>query len=196
MAQEFESREKILSYVEDLKVLTGFRDTDCDTLRRYRDVALRWGPSIVKEFYDTLFSYPPTASVFRPGERARRERALGEWYGRLFEGECGEDFWLWQWYVGVVHIKRKIYNRYMLAMTSRLQQIFLEKALGELPRHEAVRLYTAFKRLTDVIAGIIAEGYHLTYIESLEAVAGINPVLAERMMRIHIERALEKYRRR
>lgn len=194
MPGEFESREKILSYVEDLKTLTGFGEEDAETLRNYKDVALKWGPDIVKEFYDTLFSYPPTAAVFKPGERAEREKTLREWYEKLFEGNYDEAFWLWQWYVGVVHIKRKIYNRYMLAMMSRVQQVFLRKALEELPHDEAVRLCLAFKRLTDVIAGIIAEGYHLTYIESLEAVAGINPALAERMMKLHIERALEKYR--
>ncbi len=186
-------KEEVLRYVEDLIRLTGFSEKDGETLAKYRDVALKWANDVVKEFYDTLFSYEPTAKVFREGERPLREKTLREWYERLFDGKYDDSFWLWQWYVGIIHIKRKVYNRYMLAMMGRVQLAFLRKALSELPPDEAIELCTAFKRLTDVIAGLIAESYHLTYIYSLEAVAGIKPALAEKMMSLHLNRELEKY---
>ncbi len=185
--------EKVLGYVKDLKTLVGLTEKDAETLVKYRDVALKWRDDVVKMFYDTLFSYPPTASVFMEGERKAREETLRRWYERLFEGNFDDDFWIWQWYVGVVHIKRKIYNRYMLAMMGRVQAAFAERAFSELPLEQAMELAFAFKRVTDVIAGIIAEGYHLTYIESLEAIAGVKPAIAERMMKLHIEKVLREF---
>ncbi|MFN3920509.1 MAG: hypothetical protein ACK4JF_09530 [Methylohalobius sp.] len=40
---------------------------------------------------------------------------------------------------------------------SRVQQLFLERCLDELPAEQAKALYAAFKRT--VVAGLIAEGY-------------------------------------
>ncbi len=161
------SREEVLSYVDDLKFLTGLSKEDLEILKKHKDIALQWTDDLVKSFYDTLFAYEPTASVFKEGERKEREKTLSEWYRGLFE-EADKNFFIWQWYVGIVHIKRKVYNRYMLGMISKVQQIFMDKAIQNLPMEEALELYRAFKKITDVIAGIIAESYHQTYVESLQ----------------------------
>ncbi len=186
------SKEEVLKYTEDLKFLTGLSSNDLEILKKYKDIALQWTDDLVKSFYDILFSYEPTASIFREGEREERENTLKDWYRRLFE-EINSDFWIWQWYVGIVHIKRKVYNRYMLGMLSRIQQMFLDKAVQNLPIEEALELYRAFKKATDVIAGVIAEGYHLTYVESLQTVAGVDKQFVGKIMKLHLDKAMKEF---
>ncbi len=79
----------------------------------------------------------------------------------------------------------------MLGMTSRLQQLVLEKCVSTLDKNDALGLYTAFKRVTDVVAGMIAEGYFVNYVESLENVLGFNRGLIDRMMEMEIENRMQ-----
>jgi hypothetical protein len=51
----------------------------------------------------------------------------------------------------------------MLGMMHRTQQFFLDKCLATFDQEEALSIFEAFKRVTDVAAGIIAEGYHTPY---------------------------------
>jgi hypothetical protein len=48
-------------------------------------------------------------------------------------------------------------------MMHRTQQFFLAKCLATYEQAEALKIYTAFKRVTDIAAGIIAKGYHTSY---------------------------------
>jgi hypothetical protein len=74
----------------------------------------------------------------------------------------------------------------MFGMMSRVPQIFLRKCLEAFEPLQAERIYNAFKRLTDVIAGLIAESYYLSYIEAMEHVGGIRLALIQRMIDVEI----------
>jgi hypothetical protein len=143
--------------------LTELSDQDRLILSRTADKTQLWVDEFVKMFYDTLFGYPPTSARFREGERPVREKTIRNWYLQVVRGDFGEDFWEAQWRVGQAHIERQIHNSYMQGMMHRSQQFFLAKCLAAYEEEEAVQIYTAFKRVTDVAAGIIADGYHTAY---------------------------------
>jgi len=149
--------------VESLIDLTGFSDEDCRVLRNSAERTRLWADEFVKMFYDKLFSYPHTAELFQEGERPQREQTVRDWYLKVVGGELDSDFWAAQCQVGQRHIHRKILNSYMHGMMNLAQDFFLEKSLAAFPREEGVRLFQAFKRATDVAAGIIAESYHSPY---------------------------------
>ncbi|KAA3643509.1 MAG: globin [Chloroflexi bacterium] len=176
-----------------LVTLTGFTDEDNTVLKKHKDQTQSWGDEIVQDFYDTLFGYSSTSEVFRKGERPDREETLRNWYFEVTSGELPKDFWNHQWFVGLVHIKRKVSNPYMFGMMSRVQQLFLGKCLQEFPLDQVEEIFGAFKRLTDVIAGLIAEGYFINYVEAMVHVGGLNVELVDRMMHIEIENMLEKH---
>lgn len=48
-------------------------------------------------------------------------------------------------------------------MMHQSQQFFLEKCLATFEQEGGLKVYNAFRRVTDIAAGIIAEGYHTLY---------------------------------
>lgn len=180
----------------DLQVLTGISEEDYQTISAHSELTQSWIDDVVKAFYDTLFSYENTLKVFPKGkaERPEREQTLRRWYMQITSGNINEAFWWQQWLVGLIHIKVKVSNTYMLGMTSKVQQLFLEKCMSHLDTAEALKLYGAFKRVTDVVATLIAEGYFINYVESLENVLGFNRGLIERMMELEITKRIEDLR--
>ncbi len=180
--------------LQDLITLTGLSEQDSQILRESAPQTEKWADEIVKAFYDTLFAYEPTARVFKEGERPEREITLRNWYLTVVRGDLSPEFWRWQWIVGLVHIPRGISNPFMFGMMSRVQQIFLHKCLQEFDPPQAEKVYSAFKRVTDVVAGLIAEGYFQNYIIAMERVAGFRKSLIERMLDMEIHKMLSEAR--
>ena len=178
-----------------LKRLVGWSEADASRLAQHADLTSTWAETIVQDFYDTLFDYEPTAKIFHPDERPAREKTLTNWYLHVVHGQVDDDFWRQQWRVGLVHIPRRVTNDFMLAMMSRIQQRFLEKAYAHLPPEEARSLFLAFKRTTDVIAGLIAEGYRQGYIAAMQDLLGFQPELLERMLHLHTKDLIERLAR-
>ena len=63
-----------------------------------------------------------------------------------------------------------------------------------MPPAEAEKVFGAFKRVTDIVAGLIAEGYFANYIVAMERSAGFKKALVERMMNVEIGKMLEEVR--
>jgi hypothetical protein len=82
----------------------------------------------------------------------------------------------------------------MMAMMSRVQQIFLAKSMAELPPAEAQALYGAFKRITDVVAGLVAEGYRQGYADAVADITGMRGALMDRMADVAVDRLLSRAR--
>ncbi len=180
--------------LEHLFVLTGYSGQDPKILSTHRETTTAWTEIVVQAFYDTLFSYPPTASVFSEGEREKREQMLRDWYQGLVAGNITEEWWQHQWFVGLVHIKRGVSNIFLIGMMSRIQQLFLGKCLETLPPAEAEELFGAFKRVTDVVTGLIADGYFENYFIALERTVGFKTALIQRMLDMEVNKMLEEWR--
>ena len=176
--------------LNDLIRLTGYSDKDPQTLRDVADTTQAWMEEITQAFYDTLYGYSSTAVVFKEGERPSREDTLRNWYHYVSQGKIDENFWHWQWYVGLVHIPRGITNPFMLGMMSRVQQHFQTKCRQAFEPEQADAVFQAFKRITDVIAGLIAEGYFQSYLEAVQRTSGQSRVLIDRMVGFAVEEML------
>ena len=178
------SMEQILS---DLIKLTGYTDADAQLLQETSAQTLLWETAIAKMFYDTVFGYEPTESVFREGERPVREKSFMHWYGFVVQGKIDENFWRWQWYVGLIHIPRGISNAFMLGMMSKVQQLFAAQCMQEFGAEKGLQVFGAFKRVTDVIAGLIAEGYFESYLTAVENATGQSRKLIDRQVSFAVE---------
>jgi hypothetical protein len=182
--------------VKDLITLTNFSDQDVQLLQQHAPKLQSWGEELVKEFYDTLYGYESTGKVFREGERAAREKTLRDWYLHITNiNHVDAQFWQQQWIVGLVHITRGVTNPFMFGMTSRVQQFILRKCAEEFEPAQALQIYSAFKRLTDVIAGLIAESYFSSYVEAMEKVGGFKLALIKRMIDLEINTKLKDSRK-
>ncbi len=154
--------------LNDLITLVGYTDTDAQTLRAVSNQTQPWATAVITSFYDTVYAYPHTAAVFKEGERPAREETLVQWYMLLTSGRIDDDFWQWQWYVGLIHIPRGIRNAYIMGMMSHVQQHFHHHCRHTFDVEQSRSIYDAFKRITDVVVGLIAESYFQSYIEAIE----------------------------
>jgi hypothetical protein len=186
--------KKLEEILEHYTVLTGIEDEDYKILAEHKDKLATWKDDVVKDFYDTLFNYEPTKKIFHEGERPKVEKTLEEWYLGLLEGKKEFSFWEHQWFVGLVHIARGVDNAFMHSMMARVQNLIAEKCFQEFPPEEAKRVYTAFKKITDTIAGVIMEGYFIQYIESIVRMTGIKEQVIERMAKLESKKMIEEYR--
>ena len=179
---------------DNLVALTGLTQNDFEVLRKAAPKIKKWGPAVVKIFYDTLFNHEATAKIFNPGERPVREVALAQWYNELINGKLDDHFWENQLLVGLIHIKRDVHNHMMFGMLCRVQTVFLDQALKEFGLDEGHKLYASFKRITDVIAGLIAEGYFEKYLDAFESMSGIKRTVIHRMVTLEVDKMIEDAR--
>lgn len=185
---DYSQGEQMMEAVlNDLIRLIGYTEKDREILQDTSDVTQAWTEEITQHFYNTLYGYKSTQVVFKDGERAARENTLRHWYRQVSGGQIDQTFWQHQWFVGLVHIPRGISNPFMLGMMSRLQQLFRIKCLQTFDRAKAEIVYTAFKRVTDIIAGLIAEGYFQSYVQAMERMSGQSRNLIDRMVHMEVQ---------
>jgi hypothetical protein len=177
----------------DLQQLTGLTPEDGKVLAAHQDTLRQWVKEMVTMFYDTLFGYGNTAKVFQEGERPAREQTLTQWLEEVFSGKVDEAFWEHQWLVGLVHVWRRIPNSQMLGMMSMLQQNLLQRCLQAFSPDEALKIFGAFKRITDTAAGVIAEGYLHATLLSMERI-GLPIRVSQRAMELEVKKMLEEAR--
>ncbi len=184
-------------YVITASQLTGYCPEDWDVLQSEAERLRAWGPEIVQAFYDQLAACPEAASVLDEGERPKLERTLAHWYDQMFTGRKDEEYWKYQWYVALMHIKRKTRNLYMLGMMNYVQQIFVRKCFETFEPARAQELTGAFLRVSGVIATLIAECYDEVLESSTReglAKVGINPALLNRIKDLQIQRMLDEFK--
>ena len=149
--------------LQSLIHLTGLSEHDRSVLQETAKHTQTWVDEFVQMFYDTIFAYPPTRGVFKEGERPEREQSMRIWYLQITSGEFDDQFWQKQRQIGLKHVNRGILNAFMLGMMDRTQQFFLDKCLSTFEPEKGIEVFKAFKRVTDVTAGLIAKGYQSPY---------------------------------
>ena len=184
----------IQNTLDDLKVLTGYTDNDPLILQSVASETMAWKEEVTQAFYDTLYGHGSTHAVFRDGERPAREDTLRNWYDIVTGGKIDDNFWQWQWFVGLIHIPRGITNPFMLGMMSCVQQLFRSKCYGTFEPAKAEEVFGAFKRVTDIIAGLIAEGYFQSYVQAMERMSGQSRTLIDRMVYLEVEEMIAEFR--
>jgi len=146
--------------LQSLKHLTEISDKDRQVLQEASEHTQQWADDFVHMVYETLSSYQPTKEVFREGEQQKHKGIMRTWYLQAVSGDFDDQFWNHQWKVGLRHVERGILNAYMLGLMDRVQQLFLDKCISTFETEKGIELFKAFKRVTDIAAGLIAEGYH------------------------------------
>ncbi|APD10439.1 MULTISPECIES: protoglobin domain-containing protein [Thermus] len=155
-----------------------FSQADAEALARHKGALLALGDELVRAFYDTLFAHPPTARVFREGERPEREETLRRWWRRTVEGPFDLDYWAWQAYVGLVHLKRDVSNPMMLGHAAFVARFVADRLPEAAP---------SVNRLMATVAALIAEGYKEVYLKAAREITGQSKELLERSVRIAVE---------
>jgi hypothetical protein len=171
--------------IEDMALEARFRPEDHQVLLKHKDKLLALTDDLVKTFYDTLFATPSTRKVFHEGERPEREKALRDWWQRTIEGPVDEEYWAWQAYVGLLHVKRVVTNPMMLGQAFMIEDLVRTHL-------DDPEVAGAMRRLMATVAAIIAYGYEKAQLLAVEESTGMGQELIRTNTRLGVERLLEE----
>ena len=153
-----------------------------ETIRRNADALLALGPDVVAAFYDTLYSYGPTAAVFADGERAMREETLAGWWKRTVQGPLDDSYWAWMAMVGLIHVTRRVSNPMMLSMTDFVAAFLVRNVHRlDMAPDERQRLIEAFCRVAFMTSAVITWSSDHAVSSALFEVAGMPQALLARL---------------
>jgi hypothetical protein len=170
--------------IEDMAEEARFRPEDHQVLLKHKDKLLALTDELVKTFYDTLFATPSTRKVFHEGERPAREKTLVDWWQKTVEGPVDEEYWAWQAYVGLIHVKREVSNPMMLGQAFMIEDLVRTHL-------DDPEVAGAIRRLMATVAAIIAYGYEKAQLLSIEETTGISQELIKTNVRVGVEKLLE-----
>lgn len=181
--------------LDQLPIETKLNDTDIAIIHSHKDFLSGIADDIVKDFYDTLFSHKPTAAVFHEGERPTREKSLKDWLLKTVTGDFSSEYWEWQTFVGILHIKRKVTNNMMIAMMGRLSDNISSEAIRSLPPEDAIALKNAWTKLASTVLSLIGEGYHVFYMKAVSNTTGLPKGLLENTVKVEIDNLIDEFKK-
>ena len=170
--------ESFAKIVETVTNITGVSNEDFAALKEKSSEIATWKDEIISLFYNTLYANGSTSKVFKDGEREQREKMLGSWLEQLLSVEDDKEFWRVQGKIAFAHVKRHVYNEYMVGISSRLQEFFWEKSIATFSPQEALKVGQAFTRIISTVVGITVGLYDLIIAE----VTGASPELINNLI--------------
>lgn len=171
-----------------------FSDEDAEIILKYRDTMKTWEDGLVQGFYDSLYGHEVTRAVFSDGERPAREKTLRDWFQRTINGPFDSNYWEWQNFVGLVHVKRGVNNAMVAGMWGWLMNYLGKRAMEELEPQEALKLIKAVHSLQAQVMSLIVESYLRNILVAIDKAAGINEALIYRLVGIEIDNMLSDAR--
>ncbi len=165
---------------------------DIQVLKKNSEFIFSLAGVIRQDFYDTLFANEKTKSVFKPDEREIREKSLIDWVVKTINGNFDLEYWAWQTFVGILHVKRKVTNDMMIAMMGRISDIIFTQAILQLPKDDAIALKTAWIKLSTTVLSLIAESYHIFYLKAVSEATGMNQNLLNNAVQVEIDNLISQ----
>lgn len=184
-------RERMKKAIDTLIDLVGFSDEDRKVLKANSPKITEWVDEIVSGIFDDIKSSKTQSELLgRSGEEV--QKALCEYFQAICGGDLDEGVWEREWSRGLISMMSGTTLPLTVAVISKLQLGFMKKCLAELDPGEAETLFGAFKRATDVVAGLNAEGYMDAFAEGVEIASGFSKAVIERMAKVGAEQLVAR----
>lgn len=180
-------KQKFIEGVETTKLLTGLSQRDFDLLREAAPQARLWAADLVKIFYDTLYSHERTAAVFHINERQERENSLEQWYFSLFEVDNVDDFLRSQAHIGLLHIRRRVHNQFMVGIAFKVRAAFQVKAMATFGPVQGAEVAMAFDRVISAVISLTVEGYEVMSKIAFSESTGASSTLVDRLIQQSVD---------
>lgn len=171
---------------------TRFSAADALTIRHHRALLSGLEDGITQGFYDTLYAHPKTYEILKSEDRATREAVLRDWWQKTINSDFDNQYWEWQAFIGLVHIKHNVSNAMMIAMWGWLLKTLQKTLKSKLAQDELEILMSAFEKLAVTIQALTAESFLANYMEALESATGFNGKLINRMVGLQLDGMIQK----
>lgn len=178
--------------LEQLPKETRLTSEDIVIIKRNKDFLFGLADNIVTAFYDTVFGNDATKAVFHEGERPIREKSLKLWLVKTVEGNFDLEYWSWQTFVGILHVKRKVKNNMMIAMMGQITDSITTEAIKSLPSEEVLLLKSAWSKFSATVLALIGEAYHIFYMQAVSNVTGMNQNLLANTVKVEVDNLIDE----
>ncbi|WP_020393628.1 protoglobin domain-containing protein [Thiolinea disciformis] len=165
---------------------------DAQLIRAHRSFFEKHEAELIKGFYDTLYQEPVMRMKLKLEERKQREHSLRQWYRVTIGGNFDRDYWNWQTFVGIVHVKHEIANSAFLSMWGWMLTFLSERIFQELPSQEAQALLNVLQKLQVVVTSLIVESFIITEREAIKRSSGLKETLLARFVYLEIDQLLKQ----
>ena len=181
--------ESYRPFVEDVRGMLRLSEADFELFRAHRGFFESNGPALVEAIAGILDGHPPSRAVFEEGrgDLESLKARLGAWLGRVVDGHDTPEFWRSQFVIALEHIVRRIPNRQMVGLATRIREAVLPLMLEQAGPEAGLELFLAFQRLLDSIVALtttlVEEGQRRCLLEA----TGFTPALAANLQSLVFE---------
>jgi hypothetical protein len=187
-------REITKEILDQLPKETKLGEEDIAVIRKHKEFILNHADGIIIDFYDTLFGNTETKAIFYEGERSIREKSLKVWFEKTVNGKFDLDYWAWQTFVGILHVKRKVKNNMMIAMMGRVSDLISTTAISKLETTDAIALKNAWSKFSSTVLALIGESYHIFYMKAVSNTTGLQHKLLENSVKVEIDNLIDEFK--
>lgn len=184
-----EITNRILSQIPDSIKLT---NEDIEILHKHKQFVLDREDVIFERFFDILLNFEPTKNVFKEGEVLIVIAVFKRWLKITLSSDFNDEYWQWQTFVGLVHIKRGVTNNVFISMLSVVTEMLVEEVTTHVPNETGVPILKAWLKLSRTIGALISESYRIFYLKAVEEVTSIDEKLLNRISMLAIDNLLKE----
>lgn len=179
---------RILSQIPDSIKLT---EEDIKILHTNKQFVLDREDVIFDRFFEILLGFEPTRKIFKEGEVPRVKLVFKRWLKITLESDFNDEYWQWQTFVGLVHIKRGVTNDVFITMLSVVTEMLVDEVTKNVPIETGVPIIKAWLKLSRTLGALISESYRIFYLKAVEEVTSIDESLLNRISILAIDNLLK-----
>ena len=161
-----------------------------ELIRQYKSFFNKHENELINGFYDLVFQDETTINKLNLSERKQREQTLRQWYQVTTNGCFDNDYWQWQAFIGIVHVKHDIPNPTLISMWGWIISFLQEKLFQELPNDEALKIMRILQKIQVVVTSLVVEGFTKTQRQAISNASGIKDSILKRFIYIEIDNLL------
>lgn len=177
-------------FVDDIHGMIGLCEDDFELFRIHREFFARNGDTLIEAIASILMTHAPSRATFEDGrgDLESLKGKLAAWVGELLGAHDTPEFWHRQFVIGIEHIVRRIPNRQMVGLATKIREVLLPLMLQEAGHEEGLRLFLAFQRMLDSVVALtttlVEEGRRRCLLEA----TGFSPKLEENLQALVFEK--------
>jgi hypothetical protein len=176
----------------DMPPQTRFSKQDAECITKHCAMLLQLEDTITKGFYDVLYGHPQTLEILKNDERSNREIVLRNWWVKTLNSQFDDQYWEWQVFVGLVHIKQKVTNPMLISMWGWILDTLNNELKTRLSVDEQTAVMSSFGRLAATIQALTAESVMVNNLQAITEATGVNAKLLDRLVSLQIDGMIKK----
>lgn len=192
------SNVSLIKMVAEIKSVmppqTLFSDKDAQVFKNNQDLLLSIGEKLIQGFYAVVGAHAPTKVIFDGDDMGKRASDLKVWWQRSVTGPFDDAYWVWQAFVGVIHVKRGVKNAMMMSMWGWIMDFVNKELADKTDPQNAYQILQSLGRLSATAQALAADSFLETYLSGILRATGFSKKLLDKMVENEINQLVAEAR--